>query len=119
MTTAMGLLVTICIFGEAFCYNTCMQYDENRLREICKKNGISYLALFGSYARGDFNEDSDVDLLINYSQTSPVKGLLSHLGVAQEFERVFNKPVDLVERSILEPKLEAYITKDLKTLYEG
>ena len=96
-----------------------MHYDEKELKEICSRHGISYLALFGSFARGDFTADSDVDLLVDYSKESPVKGLLSHIGVAQEFEGLFNKPVDLIERSILKPRLKSYINKDLKTLYEG
>lgn len=96
-----------------------MQYDEKELIEICKRNGISYLALFGSLARGEATTSSDADLLVNYASDSPVKGLFAHLGVGQEFEKLFKRPVDLIEQKILNPRLENYITKDLKTLYEG
>lgn len=96
-----------------------MKYDQREMENICRRQGISYLGLFGSFARGDFNANSDVDLLVDYSKESPVKGLLSHIGVAQEFESLFNRPVDLMERSILKPELKSYIEKDLKTLYEG
>lgn len=96
-----------------------MQYDEKELIEICKRNGISYLALFGSLARGEATANSDADLLVNYSSDSPIKGLFAHLGVGQEFEKLFKRPVDLIEQKILNPRLENYITKDLKTLYEG
>jgi len=94
-----------------------MHYDKQKLNEICRTRGISYLALFGSRARGDFKPASDVDLLVDYFRDSPVKGLISHIGVAQEFEDLFNKPVDLIERNILKPELKSYIEQDLQTLY--
>ncbi len=96
-----------------------MQYDEKELEKICNKYGISYLALFGSFARGNFSANSDVDLLVDYSKESSVKGLLSHIGVAQEFESLFNRPVDLIERSVLKPQLESYINKDLKIIFSN
>ena len=99
-----------------------MAMNEEQLKEIkriCEQNGISYLGLFGSHARGEANEGSDVDLLVKYSTNSPIKGLISHLGVAQQFESFFKRPIDLIEEGIVKPRLQSYITKDLKTLYEG
>ena len=34
-----------------------------RLAELCRRNGIAELAVFGSAARGDAGPDSDVDIL--------------------------------------------------------
>jgi len=39
-----------------------------KLIDICRKNGIAYLAIFGSYARGDFSKKSDLDLLVRFSK---------------------------------------------------
>ena len=76
-----------------FCYTICMQYDGEELKEICKRNGISYLALFGSLARGEAGASSDADLLVNYSSDSPIRGLFAHLGVGQEFEKLFKRGI--------------------------
>jgi error-prone DNA polymerase len=50
---------------------------------------VEYLGLFGSYARGDFSEDSDVDLLVRFSKP---KSLLTLVRIEREFaERCFQQ----------------------------
>ena len=45
-----------------------MNADLNKkIQELCEQSGITYAGMFGSFSRGDFNEKSDVDLLVNYS----------------------------------------------------
>ncbi len=39
---------------------------QKKVRPIAEKYGIDTVWLFGSYARGEANENSDVDLLVNY-----------------------------------------------------
>jgi len=43
-----------------------VQFDENRLAEYCRKNGIVRLRMFGSAARGEERPDSDVDLIADF-----------------------------------------------------
>jgi predicted nucleotidyltransferase len=73
------------------------------------------LGLFGSTARGESRDDSDVDLLVRFDDTSRV-GLFELGQIQREFEIRFGKKVDLVT------KLNKYILpeamKDLKTIYE-
>ncbi|EKE00123.1 MAG: hypothetical protein ACD_22C00089G0005 [uncultured bacterium] len=89
--------------------------DSLALKNICEQQGISYLGLFGSYARGDNRADSDIDLLVEYSR--PV-GYLTHAKVQNILEDYFNKPVDLIFRNSLKPRIRPYVMKDLKTVYE-
>ena len=35
--------------------------EKEKIIEICKRNDISYCAVFGSYARGEATEESDID----------------------------------------------------------
>ncbi len=42
--------------------------DKQKIIEICRKNDDSYCALFGSYARGEATEKSDIDLLVKFSK---------------------------------------------------
>lgn len=48
-----------------------MDIDLNRekINNICRQNGIEYLGLFGSFARGDFTSASDVDLLVDFKNS--------------------------------------------------
>jgi len=86
-----------------------------RVDDICQKYNIKYLGLFGSTARGEARDDSDVDLLVRFDDTSQV-GLFELDQIQREFEIRFGKKIDLVT------KLNKYILpeamKDLKTIYE-
>jgi uncharacterized protein len=86
-----------------------------RVDDICQKYNINYLGVFGSTARGEARDDSDVDLLVRFDDTSRV-GLFELDQIQREFEIRFGKKIDLVT------KLNKYILpeamKDLKTIYE-
>jgi len=86
-----------------------------QLKTICEQNGILYLGLFGSFARGEETQDSDLDLLIQYNTPT---GYLTHAKVQNVLEDYFNRPVDLTFRDNIKPRIKPYIMKDLKTVYE-
>ncbi len=83
---------------------------------IAIRYGVDALSLFGSYARGEADEKSDLDFLI---QKGSMKGLLSYCGMIADLEDVFQCHVDLVIKSAIKNKqfLEA-IGKDEVKLYE-
>lgn len=85
------------------------------LEELCQKNQIKYLGLFGSYAREEQNENSDIDLLVEFTQIPSLFGLAN---VCIDFEDTVHKKIDLVMKEDLKPTLKPYIEKDLITLYE-
>lgn len=71
-----------------------------RVRPIAEKYGLRSVYLFGSYARGDANEDSDVDLLID--DGDEVHGLFWLGGVYDDFCIALEKEVDMVTLNSLE-----------------
>lgn len=81
---------------------------------ILKKNHVNYAAVFGSYARGEANEDSDIDLLVKFDQ--PIS-LLKLIHVENELEDILQRKVDLITIGGLNPKIKPYIFKDLKLIY--
>lgn len=87
------------------------QVDVDR---ICKDAGITYLALFGSQARGDQRIDSDIDLLVEFKETP---GLISFIRTKQQFEKIFDRKVDLVTKNGLSKYIKPYIQKDLQVIY--
>ncbi len=64
------------------------------LMPVIKKYDIKCMYLFGSYARGEANEDSDVDILIDDYNG---KGLMSFLQLQEAMKKQIGKEVDLVE----------------------
>ena len=92
-----------------------IQFDTNKLADICRSNDISFLGLFGSYAEGNERPDSDVDLLVDFKNT---KSLLEKGKVLVEFQDLFKKDIDLVSRKNIKTSLKLFIDRQLITLYE-
>ena len=91
-----------------------INFDTKKLQNICEVNDISYLGLFGSYAIGKQQKDSDVDLLVDFNNT---KSLLEKGKVLVELQNLFNRDIDLVSRKNVKPSLKPFINKQLITLY--
>ena len=70
---------------------------------------IQELAIFGSFARGEATEDSDIDILVEFS--GPIGWEIVDL--VEELEELLGHPVDLVSKKAIRPKLLPFITKDL------
>ena len=88
--------------------------DKERIIEICRKNDISYCALFGSYARQEAQETSDVDLLIRFSKP---KSLLGHISISHQLQDALGKEIDLVTENELSPHIRENVLRDLKVIY--
>jgi uncharacterized protein len=71
------------------------------LREFCERSPITELAFFGSVLRADFHADSDIDILVTLSPDSDMS-LLDFVGLEYQFEDLFHRKVDLVERELVE-----------------
>ena len=63
------------------------------VKPIAEKYGIEKVWLFGSYARGEATEKSDVDLLISYQK---LKGMFALGGVYSDIEDAFNEQFQLI-----------------------
>ncbi len=75
---------------------------------ILRKNGVVKAGIFGSYARGEATRKSDVDILIKFNAKAR-KSLLDLVGLELELEENVGKKVDLVEYSVIHPRLKDQI----------
>lgn len=71
------------------------------LANFCQKNQIIELSLFGSVLREDFNENSDIDILVSYQPTAK-RGLIEKIRMTEELKLLFNREVDLVSKKAIE-----------------
>jgi predicted nucleotidyltransferase len=71
--------------------------------------GVKSLALFGSAARGEAREGSDVDLLVEFDR--PV-GLFAFLDVKEFLENILGCPVDLGTPESLHPRLRTRVMQE-------
>lgn len=83
----------------------------SRLRALepeLRNSGVATLFLFGSVARGEASNESDVDLYFE-QQSGRRMSLLDVIGIRQFLEDRLNLPVDLILRDSLHPLLRADI----------
>jgi len=65
---------------------------------ICKDRKVRKLAVFGSAAGNRFDpEKSDLDLLVEFFPMTPADHAGQYFGLAEDLERLFSRPIDLVE----------------------
>lgn len=76
-----------------------------------RRFGVAELALFGSVARDEADENSDVDILVRFHPA--VAAGAAYLNTAHYIEDLLGRRVDLVEREALRPELRRYVEPDL------
>ena len=82
---------------------------------IAIRYGLNKLYLFGSYAKGTANEESDIDILYEKGDRITLLGVSSML---QDLKEALNKPVDLVSVNSLEPSFSESVYGTEILLYE-
>ncbi|MBD5531262.1 MAG: nucleotidyltransferase [Lachnospiraceae bacterium] len=96
-----------------------MRYTINEIKKkttpIAKEYGIGRMSLFGSYARGEATDDSDVDL---YIERGKLKSLLQYFAFIDELENVLDCHVDVVTTGIEDKQFLAEIMQEGVLLYE-
>jgi predicted nucleotidyltransferase len=79
-----------------------MTIDRKTVHDICARNDIVRLRLFGSYATGEETPESDVDLIADFSDR---KSLLDLVRIEREFSERLGRKVDLLTENALSPYL--------------
>ena len=72
------------------------------LTVMLDSHGVAHLWLFGSFARDEAREDSDVDLLVEFSR--PI-GMFEFVRLQRELGERIGRKVELVTRAALKPQL--------------
>lgn len=84
-----------------------------QLLDVLGRHGVTNPEIFGSAARGDDRDDSDVDLLVDFA---PGTDIIDIIGIKRELEDVLGVPVDLVPRSGLKERVRSRAARDLLPL---
>ena len=89
------------------------------LVELCRKYRVRRLDVFGSAARGDFNEhSSDVDLLVEFDDMPHADRADAYLGFLMAVEALLRRRVDLVELcAVRNPYLRRGIEESREVVY--
>ncbi|RYC68751.1 MULTISPECIES: nucleotidyltransferase family protein [Spirosoma] len=71
---------------------------------------LTSIALFGSYADGTASEESDIDIMVEFSR--PVG--FEFIDLTIELENLLHKKIDIVTRKAVKPSLMSYIQPQLQ-----
>jgi len=88
--------------------------DFTKAEDLFREFNVSFAGVFGSYARNEQTQKSDLDILIRYSKTP---GYIKYMRLQRLLSELFNVKVDLVTEPAVSPHIIDYILKDLKPFY--
>lgn len=74
--------------------------------------GIKFIGLFGSFARGEAEENSDIDILYKIEKDKKLS-MFKYLKLTKQLEDFFHKKIDLIRDEKIKPQIKSYIQKDL------
>jgi predicted nucleotidyltransferase len=92
-----------------------VEVDAGRLREVCERYGVASLEVFGSVARHEDRQDSDIDLLYVLKPGSRLGFRLFDL--EDELSALFGRPVDLVARKAVNKYIREQVLAEAQSLY--
>lgn len=85
-----------------------LRAHERELRQL----GVSHAAVFGSVARGQARNDSDVDVLVDLDPECPM-GIFEYARLKIYMNEILDGSVDVVNRRTLKPLLRDSILRDV------
>lgn len=77
----------------------------DQIQELCKTNKVKTLFAFGSVTRDDFNDTSDIDLVVDIDEKDPIKYTDIYFNLKSKLEDIFKRQVDLLEERAIKNSL--------------
>ena len=91
--------------------------DKININKFCQENNLTYLGLFGSYARGQQQPNSDIDLLFELDKGAGIT-LFGVGKIVYTLEKKLGVDVDFIDKNNIKSEFKPNIMDDLITLYE-
>ena len=79
------------------------------IMRIADRHGARHLSVFGSLARGQATDASDIDLLVDLDAD---RSLLDRIALKHDLEDLFGRSVDVINRKSLDPSLRDQILRE-------
>ena len=76
-----------------------------QIQELCKANRVKSLFAFGSVTRDDFDESSDIDLIVDFEEKDPFKYTDLYFGLKSKLEKILKRQVDLLEERAIRNRI--------------
>lgn len=79
-----------------------------------KKFNANSMAIFGSYIRGNYKKNSDIDILVEFYK--PI-GFFTFMDLEEYLEKLLGIKVDLVSKKALKPRVGEQILREMITIW--
>jgi hypothetical protein len=100
--------------------NQIIKNNIDKISQLCKANNVSQLYTFGSVNSSEFNDSSDIDLIVELDQDDPAEKGEILMQLWDDFELLFNRKVDLLSsRKVRNPYLQNGIDNTIQLIYES
>lgn len=99
-----------------------MKIEEQKISEIqklCRDNKVKSLFAFGSVTRSDFNNTSDIDLIVDFDEQDPFIYSDLYLNLKSSLEDLLNRQVDLLEERAIKNRFFRQHLKNTKVQIYG
>ena len=93
--------------------STLLREKREEILRIATKHGARNLRIFGSFARGEEQPDSDIDLLVEMERD---RSLLDIIAIKHDLEDLIHRKVDVVTANAISPYLREKILKSALSL---
>lgn len=93
-----------------------IEIPTDEIADFCRRHRIRSLSLFGSVLREDFRPDSDADVLVEFEPDAQV-GFIALSRMQQELAELLQRPVDLVPKEGLKPKIREAVLASAEVVY--
>jgi len=74
---------------------------KNDLMQLCANNKVKSLYVFGSVLTNRFNNNSDIDLIVDIDSTNPLEYADCYFNLKFALQDLFNRPIDLLENKAI------------------
>jgi len=93
-----------------------VNFDRNRLADLCQRHGATRLRLFGSAVRGEERPDSDIDIIVDFGNSVGFLELIRFENALSEF---FGRSVDLVTGPGLSPFIRDSVLASASVIFDA
>lgn len=109
----MGMNYTFAILEDAMlASNDIIKFLSDHFSSLKKEYNISRLGLFGSFARNEQNDNSDIDIIIEFKEG--IENIYERKNALKEFlSKHFQREVDLCREKYLKPYVRDYLKNEI------
>jgi predicted nucleotidyltransferase len=86
---------------------------------LCKQHKVGELYLFGSILTPKFNQDSDIDMLVQFDNVDILEYADNYFDFKEKLEKLLGREIDLLEnQAIRNPIFRKILDRDKKIVYD-